>query len=54
MENGIQLLYQVLAVCMLVTALGLFLSGWNQLNHLHENAKRNLYEQHVISCEVKQ
>lgn len=54
MENGTQLLHQVLSVCLLLMALGLFFFGWNQLGHMHENAKRNLYEQHVISCEVKQ
>lgn len=52
LENAEQLLHQVLSVCLLVTAFGLFLSGWSQLSHLHENAKRNLYEQHVVSCEV--
>lgn len=51
MSNVLHLLDHVIAVVLLVIALGIFWSGFHQLFNLNEMVKQNLYEQHVVSIE---
>lgn len=52
MRHGLFLLYQGFSVCMYCLAVMLLIYLSYNIHQLESGVKRNMYQQHVISCKV--
>lgn len=48
MEYGLELLYQGMAIVLFCIAIGLLIWLFGNLNDLEQEAKKNIYENHVL------